>query len=122
MDAWPLLDMLAVLTLPNTVRLKGVRDGRVIAFIAAELRRLKNEAWIATLCVHPELQRNGIGTALLEACHARLDIPRIRLTVRASNQAAMHLYQNFGYSQVDTWKRYYKGGEDAAVMEKVFGG
>ncbi len=46
-------------------------------------------------------------------------MPRIRLSLRGSNDAALRLYQKAGYVRVDTWKRYYRDGEDAIVMEKV---
>ncbi|MDH3942599.1 MAG: GNAT family N-acetyltransferase [Anaerolineae bacterium] len=119
LDAWPLLDMIGVLALPSVVRLKAEEDQRLVGFVAADVRRSKNMAWIATICVHPDLRGQGLGAALLEACEAKLDVGKVKLSVRASNQSAINLYKRFGYQQVDTWKRYYKGGEDATVMEKV---
>ena len=44
--------------------------------------------------------------------------PRIRLCVRRSNEAAKRLYLETGYYQIDVWPHYYRGGEDAIVMEK----
>ena len=120
-DAWPLLDMIGVLTLPNVIRLRVLEGEKLLGFIAAEIRGRQKLAWIATICVHPEYQRRGIGAMLLQACQDRLDVPLVRLTVRSSNQAAIRLYKNFGYAPVDTWPRYYKGGEDATVMEKRLG-
>ena len=67
-DAWPLLDMLGVLTLPNVVRLKAVVGEQMVGFIAGDIRRVENVAWIATIGVLPEYRRRGIGTALLQAC------------------------------------------------------
>lgn len=120
-DYWPLLDMLGVLTLPGVVRLKAEEEGHLVGFVAADIRRSKDLAWIATIAVHPDHRRVGLGAALLEACESKLDVGKVKLSVRASNQAAIHLYKNFGYVQVETWKRYYKGGEDATVMEKTIG-
>ena len=45
-------------------------------------------------------------------------MPRIRLTLRPSNQAAKSLYEGADYEQVDTWQAYYHDGEDGMVMEK----
>ncbi len=48
-------------------------------------------------------------------------MPRMRLTLRNSNEAAKRLYQNCGYVEVDVWTRYYTDGEDGVVMEKTVG-
>lgn len=118
-DAWPLLDLLAVLTWPDVVRLKAVESGQMIGFIAGDQRPSENMAWIATIGVMPEYQRQGIGQALLVACEERLPQPRIRLCVRASNEAAIRMYQRLGYLAMDTWHGYYNDQENALVMEKV---
>jgi ribosomal protein S18 acetylase RimI-like enzyme len=55
---------------------------------------------------------------LLRVCEDRIDLPAIKLSVRASNQAAIILYRNYGYQRVEIWSAYYQDGEDAVVMEK----
>ena len=100
------------------LRLKAVNGTEIIGFIAADIKRIKRMAWIATICVHPAYRRQGMGAGLLQLCEDMLTVPRIRLSVRASNSAAISLYNHRGYSQVDLWKRYYKGSEDAVVMQK----
>ncbi len=117
-DAWSLLDLIAVLSFPEVVRLKAVEDGRMIGFVAGDPRPSQGFAWIATIGVHPEYQRRGIGRALLRACEALLKIPRIRLTVRMSNSAAIALYEQEGYRTAEIWKAYYSDREDGVVMEK----
>jgi ribosomal protein S18 acetylase RimI-like enzyme len=118
-DAWPLLDLLAVLTWPEVVRLKAVEDGQMIGFIAGDPRPSEHVAWIATVSVLPEYQRRGIGRALLRECEQRLIQPRIRLCVRVSNKSAIHLYQQEGYYAMDTWREYYNDKENGLVMEKI---
>ena len=118
-DAWPLLDLIAVLTWPEVVRLKAVEDEQMIGFIAGDPRPSENIAWIATVGVLPEFQRRGIGRALLRECESRLIQRSIRLCVRASNEAAIHLYQQEGYQVIDTWREYYNDKENALVMEKI---
>src|SRR3990172_6226569 len=81
-DAWPLWDLIGVLTLPNVMRLKAVVNSRMVGFIAGDIRRAEKLAWIATIGVLPEYRQRGIGAALLQACEERLDVPRIRLSVR----------------------------------------
>jgi ribosomal-protein-alanine N-acetyltransferase len=118
-DAWPLWDLIGVLTLSNVVRLKAIQDGKLVGFIAAEIRRNERVAWIATLGVLPEYRRQGIGIELLNACEARLKVPYVRLSVRVSNQPALRLYTGAGYQHFTIWSRYYGDGEDALVLEKT---
>ncbi len=118
-DAWPLLDLIAVLTWPEVIRLKAVEDGLMIGFIAGDPRPSDHLAWIGTVGVLPEYQRRGIGRALLRECEKRLTQPRLRLCVRVSNEPAIRLYQQEGYLTVDTWREYYNDNENALVMEKI---
>lgn len=118
-DAWPFLDMVGALTLPNIVRYKMVINGEIIGFIAGDIRKMKQVGWIATLCIHPDYRRRGLAEKLLVLCEAQMEMPRVRLTVRESNTGAIMLYKRNGYIQVGRWQKYYKGGEDGVVMEKV---
>jgi len=120
-DSWPLLDLVAVLTYPDVIRLKVMNGDKMIGFIAADLRPIEGMAWIATVGVAPEYRRQGIALALLRECESRIKQPRIRLCVRPSNQAAIRLYQEEGYLAMDTWQKYYSDGENALVMEKTRG-
>jgi ribosomal-protein-alanine N-acetyltransferase len=118
-DAWPLLDLIAVLTWPEVIRLKAIDDGRMVGFVAGDPRPSQGEAWIATIGVDPSYQRRGIGRALLRACEAQVKLPRIKLSVRISNDGAIALYEKEGYHTSDIWKNYYNDGEDGLVMEKT---
>jgi ribosomal-protein-alanine N-acetyltransferase len=117
-DAWPLLDLIAVLSWPEVIRLKAVEDGQMVGFAACDPRPSEGVSWIATIGVDPRYQRRGIGRALLQLCEEKTTIPRMRLTVRISNNAAIGLYEKQGYQSVDIWRRYYNDGEDGLVMEK----
>ena len=121
-DAWPLLDLIGVLTLPNIVRLKAVAGEEMAGFIAGDIRSYEKMSWIATVGVLPEFRGQGIGRALLQACEERLTTPRVRLNVRVSNEGAIRLYRNLGYESAGLWSKYYDDGEDALVMEKVLRG
>jgi ribosomal-protein-alanine N-acetyltransferase len=118
-DSWPLWDLIGVLSLPGVVRLKAVCDGHMVGFVAADVRRSENLAWIATIGVLPEYRRQGIGKALLEGCERKVPLPRIRLSVRMSNLPAIRLYEQLGYRRYGTWPRYYSDGEDALILEKT---
>jgi ribosomal-protein-alanine N-acetyltransferase len=118
-DVWPLLDMVGVLTFPGVVRLKATQAGEMAGFIAADVRRHEDLAWISTLGVLPEFRRRGLGSQLLRTVEEQIPVSRVRLSVRASNQPALQMYKSFGYRQHSVWKRYYSDGEDALVLEKT---
>jgi len=116
-DAWPLLDLISVLSMPHVIRLKAVVDGQMVGFIAGDHQ--DNAGWVATVGVLPEFRQRGIGRALIEACEAKLTLPRLRLCVRESNASAIRLYEELGYHTVDTWHQYYNDKGNALVMEKL---
>ncbi len=117
-DAWPLFDLVAVLTFAEVVRLKAVEANQMVGFVAGDPKPSEGFSWIATIGVLPEFQRRGIGRELLRACEAKLTTPRIRLSVRTSNSGAIQLYELEGYVRVDVWQGYYNDGGAALVMEK----
>lgn len=117
-DAWPLLDLMGVLTIPGVVRIKAVIGDEMVGFIAGEVDRSRQRGWITTVGVLPQYRSQGIGTALLEACEQAMNMPCVRLCVRCSNQTALTLYAHNDYHPVDRWKAYYQDGEDAFVLEK----
>ena len=117
-DAWPLVELLFVLVSPHIVRLKIDYDNQMIAFVAGETRANQGMGWIITLGIAPAWRRMGLGERLLAAAEQAMHMPALRLTVRASNQAAIALYQKAGYHQVGVSSRYYVGGEDGLIFEK----
>ncbi len=117
-DAWPLFDLIAVLTFPDVIRFKAVEDMQMVGFVAGDPRPREGWGWVATIAVDTRYQRRGIGRALLHACENKLGVSRARLTVRLSNQGAISMYEKDGYKSLDLWKGYYKDGEDALLMEK----
>lgn len=117
-DAWPLFDLIAVLSFPEVIRLKAVADREMIGFIAGDPRPRDGWGWIATVAVDPHFQRRGVGRALLHECESQLGVPNARLTVRMSNTPAITMYEKEGYLTIDIWKAYYSDGESAQLMEK----
>ena len=117
-DAWPLIEMIGVLTFPGVERWKAVLDNQMIGFVAVDIRKSQNLAWIATIAVSPSHRRLGLGTQLMQKAEEVAQVERMRLSVRAGNWAALALYQKRGYVQIDVWPKYYTGKEDAVVMEK----
>jgi ribosomal-protein-alanine N-acetyltransferase len=117
-DAWPILDLFAILTWPDIIRLKAIENDEMVGFIGSDPRPSQSVAWIATIAVDPRYQRQGIGRMLLRSCEGQVQLPRMRLSVRTSNHQAISLYEKEGYQRVDVWGQYYSDDEDALVMEK----
>lgn len=117
-DAWGYFELFFTLITPWNINLKAVVDGKLAGLVVGEPRPTEGVGWIATIGVHPNFQRHGIGQALLTAAETALPQNIIKLTVRRSNAPAIALYQKFGYKRVGVWQGYYAHGEDGLVMEK----
>jgi len=85
-----------------------------------------DETHITTLAVSKNMQRKHIAEALiakmLEDCYNDY-VKYITLEVRASNIAAIKLYEKYGFKSLGIRKGYYQdNGEDALIMwtENIF--
>ncbi|AFY46029.1 ribosomal-protein-alanine acetyltransferase [Nostoc sp. PCC 7524] len=78
------------------------------------------EAHITIVAVHPQYHRRGLGQALLYfllKTASDRGLERATLEVRASNLAAISLYQKFGFKTAGRRRRYYQdNGEDALIL------
>lgn len=80
-----------------------------------------DSADIATLFVHPNHRRQGIGEALLKkAIHIlkTRGIKHVLLDVSIHNEPALHLYKKTGFKVIHTRPKYYLNGDDARVLKK----
>ena len=79
-----------------------------------------DEAHIGTFAVHPDYRRLGIGQKLLAETLLVAHEEGVRLCyleVRRSNQAAIRLYEQFGFTITSIRAHYYRdNGEDAMMM------
>ena len=117
-DAWPLIDLIGVLTMPGVIRLKAVFEDQMVGFIAGDPRSAERVGWITTLGVRKAYRRQGIAQSLLTICEEQMGMHRVRLCVRRDNDPALKLYEQNGYRLVDIWSNYYGQARDALVLEK----
>jgi ribosomal-protein-alanine N-acetyltransferase len=93
-------------------------DDDVVGY--AGLAAMPDEAYVQTIGVAPDRQREGLGSTLLTALlHDAKErgLPRVGLEVRVDNAAAIALYERFGFQGIAVRKRYYQpSGTDALVM------
>lgn len=99
--------------------------GNLGLWIENSFPRRRHTAGIG-MAVHDEFLRKGIGSALLEAAldltDNWLNIIRVELTVFTDNEAAIKLYEKFGFEKEGTLKKYaFKSGQfsDAYSMARV---
>ncbi len=93
-------------------------DGKVVGMVISWI--ILDELHIATLAVHPDYRRQGIGERILtEAVQDgyQAGTRYALLEVRAGNEAAQNLYRKFGFKVAGKRPKYYKdNGEDAILM------
>ena len=93
-------------------------DGKIAAMLVIWF--IVDEAHIATIAVHPDFRRRGIGEQiLLHALRAAQNegAQRAFLEVRAGNTAAQAMYKKYGFEMAGVRPGYYKdNNEDAFLM------
>jgi len=83
---------------------------------------LEPEIHLLNLAVRPEYRRQGLARRLLTAMLARgreAGVETVFLEVRASNRAALALYESLGFAAVCQRPDYYDDGEDALLMTLI---
>jgi ribosomal-protein-alanine N-acetyltransferase len=100
-------------------RLRAARDeaGRLLGYTL--FWHVVDELHLLNVAVASEAWRRGIGRALMNDLftYAREhSVVRILLEVRASNAAAIALYESLGFARFNVRERYYADGEDALEM------
>ena len=92
-------------------------SGQVCGFLLA---RTAGPEWeLENLVVAPDRQRQGLGTALVQALlqHGRQQHAlAVLLEVRASNLAARALYHGCGFVEGGRRTRYYQHPEEDAIL------
>ncbi len=94
-----------------------VENRSVVGYLGFWL--IADEAHISTLAVHPLHRRRGIGEQLLREA-LQMAIAKgaeiVTLEVRASNQAALELYEKFDFEVVGKRAGYYRDNREDAVL------
>ncbi len=80
---------------------------------------IAEETHITLLAVAPSQQRQGLGALLVWALlnlGLAQNHPWATLEVAADNQAALKLYQKFGFQEAGRRPKYYPSGADAVIL------
>ena len=98
------------------------KEGRLIGYL--DFWRVGPEVHLITIAVHPEFRKYKIGSILLDFMLAdcrRHHVEHVSLDVRPSNDAAIRLYEKYGFRQTGLRKAYYQDNqEDALVLGLSF--
>ena len=117
---WSLKSISSELTNPLSVWFVAVEDGTVVGYIGSQT--VLDESDMMNLAVLPGYRKQGIGKKLVEMLisHLRADsVSCLTLEVRASNEAAIALYDGLGFFEVGRRPNYYtKPKEDALILRK----
>ena len=109
--------------------LVGIIDERIVGMVSVvtfpERPRHKHVGVIA-ICVDGDWQGKGVGAALMRAivdlADNWLNLTRLELEVYADNEAAIHLYERFGFEVEGILRRHaFRDGEyvDSKVMGRL---
>lgn len=95
-------------------------DGAMAGFAITQI--VLDEATLFNIAIDPTFQRRGLARQLLQHLIAELiqrEVLTLWLEVRASNRAAIALYEQLEFNEVSVRKNYYPtadGREDALIM------
>ncbi len=96
--------------------------GNIIGYICPML--VLDEGHILNVAVRPDFRGKGLGKFLvqkaIDECRSN-GAEYVFLEVRVSNSVAVSLYRQIGFAITGRRKRYYENGEDAFIMEYIFG-
>jgi ribosomal-protein-alanine N-acetyltransferase len=105
------------LSKPSGICLAALEDGVIVGYLVCS--RYDTVWHLMNVAVEPPKQRQGIATTLLEHLFEQADRPNEQYTleVRTSNDAAIRLYERFGFRAAGRRRAYYHDNrEDALIM------
>ena len=95
-----------------------LQDNKIKGFLIAT--KVIDTCDILSIVVDPNERRKGIASNLIEYlisdCGENLDL--ITLEVASRNDAAIKLYEKFGFVKINTRNHYYSNGDDAYLMAR----
>jgi [ribosomal protein S18]-alanine N-acetyltransferase len=114
---WSLAMFVLELSKPSGICLAALLDDRIVGYLICS--RYDTVWHLMNVAVEPRLRRHGIATSLIERLFELADEPseQYTLEVRTSNDAAIKLYERFGFRSAGRRRGYYHDNrEDALIM------
>lgn len=117
-ERWTIAAFQNELANPASSYFVGLADGQIVGYAGYWL--ILEEAHITTIGTDPRRQRKGFGERMLVHLidhAARAEAKWLTLEVRVSNEAAIKLYEKYGFTSLGRRRAYYQdNNEDALVM------
>ena len=98
----PERDIFRKLAQRDQLFLLAVKDNQLIATIMGGYDG--HRGWVNYLAVHPNFQRNGVATALVQQLEKRLialGCPKLQLLIRKDNIDVQSFYEQLGYNEIE---------------------
>jgi ribosomal-protein-alanine N-acetyltransferase len=105
---------------PHSYPFVAEYNGIVAGYVC--MTALFEEAQIHNIAVDPAMRGRGIAQSLMEYAFSlarEKGAEVMALEVRASNVAAITLYEQCGFTRTGLRQKYYEGKDDAVLMEKI---
>lgn len=98
----PERDIFRKLAQRDQLFLLAVKDNQLIATVMGGYD--DHRGWVNYLAVHPNFQRNGVATALVQQLEKRLialGCPKLQLLIRKDNIDVQSFYEQLGYNEIE---------------------
>lgn len=98
----PERDIFRKLAQRDQLFLLAVKDNQLIATVMGGYDG--HRGWVNYLAVHPNFQRNGVATALVQQLEKRLialGCPKLQLLIRKDNIDVQSFYEQLGYNEIE---------------------
>lgn len=101
--------------------LVALEGDQVVGYVGSQT--VIDESDMMNIAVHPDFRRRGVAESLIGELTQALQLrgsKALLLEVRASNDAAIALYEKLGFCQVGRRPNYYRNPkEDALILRKA---
>ena len=98
----------------------AIEEEKVVGYVGSQT--VLGETDMMNIAVHPDYRKQGIATLLIRKlidALASKESHSLMLEVRASNDPAISVYKNLGFTEVGRRKNYYRNPrEDALILRK----
>lgn len=116
---WPEAQFQQRIQSDSQIHAAAWNDDQLLAYYFAS--QVVDQAELLNIAVAPKAQGQGLGEQMLQHLldHLSSDINEVFLEVRASNAAAIALYEKLGFNQMGVRNNYYpceKNGREDALL------
>jgi ribosomal protein S18 acetylase RimI-like enzyme len=97
-------------------------SGELLGFIVLQMAGVF-KGYIQSICVSPQAQGIGLGTALIQFAEKRIfsESPNVFMLVSSFNERAFNLYTRLGFQKIGTLQNFVMDGFDEFLLRKTIG-